>query len=237
MAKYLVVHFQTQILKELQLSKEKLERTNARPEETAATGEKQRHDATLQMLTEMKKQMDAISSLPRTAAHLDNTSSPSNNAPAPSTSRNLPAGSSDFAMSIIRQSSVQQEQLQHQISELQTRLDKTTSELCAKSKELETLQALLNKKTQDVSNVNSSMLKDLSKVKEERESLRTQNRHLSEENSKLRAEVDRLEEVEKRLKTELQGLNQRCAMELQVVIWDCSSLSIVSHRAGLLPIR
>ncbi|XP_055338514.1 myosin-2 heavy chain-like [Paramacrobiotus metropolitanus] len=177
------------------------------PEELAA--EKQRHEATIRHLQEISKRLDEALRSPRAEA-------PDHQAPSTSHSRSSPGpGSSDFAMNIIRQSSLQQEQLQQQIRDLQSQLAKSRDEVAAKTAELEKIQHESAKKAQESSGAANSMLNSIGKIKEERDALKKQVDDLRIENAKLTAESHRLEELEKRLREQIQELNGRCADELK----------------------
>ncbi|OWA53295.1 hypothetical protein BV898_17730 [Hypsibius exemplaris] len=159
-------------------------------------------------LAAAKKQLDDLrtgtsaTSRPPIIPHTTQTATPSSSIPSGSgasrgsTSSATGVGSSDFALNIIRQSSVQQDALQLRISELERQLAKAQADLAAKSRELETQRAEMVERAKEMNAVKTSMLTDINCIKTDRDVLRVQLNALKTENIRVTAENAKLiEEV------------------------------------------
>ncbi|GAV07097.1 hypothetical protein RvY_16973-2 [Ramazzottius varieornatus] len=162
-------------------------------------------------LTDVKKQLDEYKTRTNNTQQQQNTNAASSSQERSNNSQ----ASSQYALSVLRQSSVQQETLQMQIGELQGQLEKAREELKEKVAELNRYQEKATKKSEEMQGTRYSLMSDIAHIKEERETLKTQLNAAKADKLKAEAERKKLEEVSRRQRSELEEQMNKYMDELQ----------------------
>jgi chromosome segregation ATPase len=208
---------QTRISKELQEAQQTASQNQANEAslQRELQSERLKLDAATKELSEVKKQLED-SRLSASRATSSTTQDQPSNLNLLQSSPGTSHVSSDFAINIIRQSSLQQDALQQKILTLQTQLESAQNDLAARTKELEAKQEEHIKWIKEMNAVKASMLTDIHHIKEDREGLRVQFNLLQTEKVRLTSDNARFNEENRRQRQEQAELMTRYMSELQV---------------------